>query len=196
MLSPPRAWALAALVTVAASVPGLAASWHTGTFFRQTDTRTLALDYFRSPGGFWNWRAGAAVFGAAAGIATVAARRTDRAPGRPAEGIDEGSAPAAVADLARSRRTGSSTSGTAVSTQTRSTWTTRSWAGRRDYPPSSGGGVQFVVPKRYNDEPAVVGPLVQALEQKARRVAVFSPYAASGVAAPVAPFLHNTNRRT
>ncbi|HMJ86425.1 MAG TPA: hypothetical protein VK504_24780, partial [Vicinamibacterales bacterium] len=55
--------------------------------------------------------------------------------------------------------------------------------------------VQYVVLKRYNDEPAVVGPLVEALGQKARRVAVFSPYRASGVAAPVAPFLHNTDRR-
>ena len=43
-----RAWAVAAILTVAAGIPGFAASWHTGTFFQQTDTRTLALDYFRA----------------------------------------------------------------------------------------------------------------------------------------------------
>jgi len=36
---------------------------------------------------------------------------------------------------------------------------------------------------------------VEALGQRARRVAGFSPYRASGVAVPVAPFLHNTDRR-
>jgi hypothetical protein len=42
------AWAMAAILAVAAGMPGFAASWHTGTFFQQTDTRTLALDYFRA----------------------------------------------------------------------------------------------------------------------------------------------------
>ena len=55
--------------------------------------------------------------------------------------------------------------------------------------------MQYVVLKRYNDEPVVVGPLVRALDQKARRVAAFSPYAASGGTVRATPFLHNTDRR-
>jgi hypothetical protein len=55
-------------------------------------------------------------------------------------------------------------------------------------------GVRYVVLKRYNDESAVVGPLVEALGRKARRIAVFSPYRAAG-AESVAPFIHNTDAR-
>jgi hypothetical protein len=182
-----------AILTAVAAIPGFAASWHTGTFFQQTDTRTLALDYFRAsvPSGPACW---CSRYGAASGVATVARGRAEEH----------------VGDLRK------------ASTKSQLRLQLPAWPEPSyrviylghggldadkiyvDYPELGGSAglsalerrnVQYVVLKRYNDEPAVVGPLVEALGQKARRVAVFSPYRASGVAAPLAPFLHNTDRR-
>ena len=58
--------------------------------------------------------------------------------------------------------------------------------------------VEYVVLKKYNEPDASMTPLGAALERGARRVAVFSPYRADVPGdrlAAVAPFLHNTDAR-
>jgi Dolichyl-phosphate-mannose-protein mannosyltransferase len=194
LFPPRRAWAAAAILTVAAGIPGFAASWHTGTFFQQTDTRTLALDYFRA-----SVPSGAGVLVQPYSVPLPESRQSL------VDALTEH-----LGDLGKA----------STKSQLRlqlPTWPEPSYRviylGHGgldadkiyvDYPELGGSAglsalerrnVQYVVLKRYNDEPAVVGPLVEALGQKARRVAVFSPYRASGAAAPVAPFLHNTDRR-
>jgi dolichyl-phosphate-mannose-protein mannosyltransferase len=189
-----RVAAMAAAFAVLASVPGLAASWHTGTFFQQRDTRTLALDYFRT-----SVPSGAGVLVQPYSVPVPESRQSL------VDALTEH-----LGDPGK------------ASTKSRlrlllSKWPEPSYRviylGHGgldadkiyiDYPELGGAHglsalerrqVQYVILKRYNDEPAVVGPLVEALGQKARRVAVFSPYAVSGAVAPVAPFLHNADRR-
>jgi hypothetical protein len=188
------AWAMAAILAVAAGMPGFAASWHTGTFFQQTDTRTLALDYFRA-----SVPSGAGVLVQPYSVPLPESRQSL---------VD------ALTEHLGDPRKASTKSQLRLQLPT---WPEPSfrviYLGHGgldvdkiyvDYPEVGGSAglsalerrnVQYVVLKRYNDEPAVVGPLVEALGQKARRVAVFSPYRSSGVAVPVAPFLHNTDRR-
>jgi hypothetical protein len=54
--------------------------------------------------------------------------------------------------------------------------------------------VAFVVLKRYNDEAPAMLPLTAALAREGRRLAVFSPYK-DGAAMRPEPFLHNTDAR-
>ena len=55
--------------------------------------------------------------------------------------------------------------------------------------------VQYVILKRYNDESAVMAPLVEALGREARRLHEVTPYGSSTRGVSVEPFLHNTDAR-
>ena len=192
----PRAFGTASAVGIAvlAALPAVATSWHTGTFFQQTDTRTLALDYVTS-----HLAAGAAVLVQPYSVPVPESR----------EGL-EAALRAHLGDPAR------------ASAKFRyrlalPTWPTPAYRvvylGHGgldvdkiyvDYTELGGSAglsalrrlqVQYLVLKRYNDESAALAPLVEALGREARRIAVFSPYLVPRDAATVAPFLHNTDAR-
>jgi len=55
--------------------------------------------------------------------------------------------------------------------------------------------VAFLVLKRYNDEAPATMMLLTALSGKGRRIAVFSPYARADGLARAEPFLHNSDAR-
>ena len=80
--------------------PRLCGELASGTFFRQADTRTLALDYFRAPCRR-EPRPGAAVLGAAAAVATALVEALTEHLGDPRKASTKFAAPAAAADLAR-----------------------------------------------------------------------------------------------
>ncbi len=100
-LRPASAAAAAIAVSLLAAMPAVAASWHTGTFFQQTDTRTLALDYVTT-----HLPAGTVVLvqpvlGAAAGVPRERRGRAARPSGRSLPRIDEIQASIGAAALAR-----------------------------------------------------------------------------------------------
>lgn len=182
------------LCTVAA-VPGLRQSWRTGSFFREADTRTLARAFIEQ-----HVPPGTGVLIQPYSVPLMQSR----------EGLVE----------ALSARLGDPSS---ASTKFQIQLGLRTWPapayrtiylGRGgldadkiyvDYAELGGNrglqrledlGIRFVVLKRYNSDPPVMAPLVAALEQEARRVAVFGPYdPANPSAGDVEPFLHNTDAR-
>ena len=192
--TPASSAAAAIVVALAAGAPAMAASWKAGTFFRQTDTRTLALDYVTT-----HLPNGAGVLVQPYSVPLPESRDSVEAALR-----------AHLGDPAR------------ASTKFRLRLALPRWPDPAyrvvylghggldvdkiyvDYTELGGSqglsalrplNVQYLVLKRYNDESAVMAPLVEALGREARRIAVFSPYLVPGEAATVAPFLHNTDAR-
>jgi len=194
---PPGRTAVAVTLIVVAALPGLLASWRTGSFFRQMDTRTLALEYMAA-----HVPEGASVLIQPYSVPVYQSR----------EGLLE-ALRLHIGDPER------------ASTKFRiqlalTVWPSPAYRtlylGRGgldldkiylDYADFEGDArlealgrhdVHYVVLKRYNDEPAAIRPLVDALGREAQRLAVFSPYAGSPDTwrtSPVAPFLHNTDAR-
>ncbi|MEO8520945.1 MAG: glycosyltransferase family 39 protein [Acidobacteriota bacterium] len=182
---------------VACAVPGALASVRTDRFIRQTDTRTLALDYIER-----TVPAGATVL--------VQPYSTPLTPSR--QGLEE----------ALTRHVGSPE---AASTKFRLQLSVNPYpspayrviylgrggldvdkiyvdpaelGGARGLAPLRRLGVAFVVLKRYNRLDPEMRPFVDALGREARRIAVFSPYrprVPESERARIDPFLHNTDAR-
>jgi hypothetical protein len=188
-----RVLGVAAAALVVAS-PGIAASWHTGTFFRQPDTRTLALDFVKEhvPDG-----------------ATVLVQPYSVPLPQSRAGLVE-ALTTHLGDPRRASRKFQFQLALPV-------WPAPSYRvlflGRGgldvdkvyvDYAELGGTAglsqlrrlhVQYVILKRYNDESRVMAPLVDALGREARRLHQVTPYRSSTDNAEVEPFLHNTDAR-
>jgi hypothetical protein len=187
----------AALLTLAAAVPGLMASVEIGTFFRQDDTRTEAARYFAAevPPGSTVLLQPYSVPLAQSRVGLVEALRHHIGDERQASTKFQ-------LQLALPR------------------WPVPSyrliWLGSGGLdadkiyvdPGRLGGaagldplrrlGVHYVVLKGYNGVSPAAQPLEAALAREARRVAVFTPYRAGGAGAvpdAAEPFLHNTDTR-
>jgi len=182
------------LVAVFAAWPALAASIHTGAFFRQTDTRTLALDFMRShlPDG-----------------ATVLVQPYSVPVAQSRDGLAE----ALTAHLGSpSRASKKFQMQLALPDWPRPSYRVL-YLGRGgldvdkiyvDYAELGGTAglsalrrlrVQYVILKRYNDESTVMAPLVEALGRDGRRLYEVAPYGPSTRTVGVEPFLHNTDAR-
>jgi hypothetical protein len=183
-----------AAVAVLAAWPALTASIHTGTFFRQTDTRSLALDFMRAhvPGG-----------------TTVLVQPYSVPLAQSRDGLSEALA-AHLGDPARASRKFQMQ--LALPEWPRPAYRVL-YLGRGgldvdkvyiDYAELGGTAglsalrqfrVQYVILKRYNDESAVMAPLVAALGREGRRLHVVTPYGPLTQRVSVEPFLHNTDAR-
>jgi hypothetical protein len=190
-----RPW-VAALLVVAAAVPGARDSWRVGWFFRQDDTRTLAQRFIER-----HVPAGSTVLVQPYSVQLVQSRQSL------VEALTT-----RLGDAAR------------ASTKFRLRLATDPWPepayrilflGEEPgldadkiylrYADFQGPGgievltrhrVQVVVLKRYNGPDSVTTPLLATLERGGRRIAEFSPYrpdADPATRAAVAPFLHNTD---
>ncbi len=184
----------AAVIAAAAAVPGLVMSWHLGTFFRQTDTRSEALAWIES-----HVSAGTAVLVQPYSVPL----RQSRA------GLVE-ALTLHLGDPAR------------ASIKFRTELGLEDWpdpayrvlylgsggldvdkiyvdyaglGGAAGLATLSGLGVRYVVLKRYNVESPALAPLIEALGHDARLAARFSPYRERGDSRTVEPFLHNTDAR-
>ncbi len=191
--TPARVVAVAAAAVLAAW-PALAASIRTGTFFRQEDTRSLALAFVRThvPDG-----------------ATIVIQPYSVPLSQSRDGLVE----ALTVHLGSSSR---------ASRKFQMQLALPEWPrpayrvlylGRGgldvdkiyvDYAELGGTAglsalrrlhVQYVILKRYNDESAVMAPLVEALGREARRLHEVTPYGSSTRGVSVEPFLHNTDAR-
>ena len=181
-------------VTIAAAWPALAVSLHTGTFFNQPDTRTLALEFLeaRVPEG-----------------ATVLLQPYSVPLTQSRSGLTE-ALTAHLGDPSRASRKFQIQ--LALPEWPRPAYRVL-YLGRGgldtdkiyvDYAEIGGSaglsalrrlGVQYVILKRYNDESAVMAPLVEALGREGRRLHEVTPYRASARGVGVEPFLHNTDAR-
>jgi hypothetical protein len=186
--------AVLVLAAALAAWPAYSASVRTGSFFRQQDTRSLALDFMRA-----HVPEGATVL--------VQPYSVPLAPSR--EGLVE----ALTAHLGSPSR---------ASRKFQLQLALPEWPhpayrvlylGRGgldvdkiyiDYAELGGSAgltalrrwhVQYVILKRYNDESAVMAPLVDALGREGRRLHEVTPYEPSTRGAGVEPFLHNTDAR-
>lgn len=199
-------WALSTLATrlrlrpwlfwvavAACATPGLASSLQAGLFFRQTDTRTLALEFVERevPDG-----------------ATVLVQPYS-VPLRPSH---EGLLEALAANLGSPDKA-------SIKFQLQLAQSPYPTPAYRLYylgrggldaeklyvdPAELGGetplaplrrlGVAFVILKGYNTEDSELSPLRTALVREGRRLAAFSPYR-DGAPAQAEPFLHNTDAR-
>jgi hypothetical protein len=194
---PRRQTALAGVLFLAASVPGLIGSIRSDWFFRQTDTRTLAREFIErevppgssimiQPHGV-NLRPSpeSLIDALNANLGSV-----DRASAKFQIQLGLSPYPAPAYRLFYLGEGGQDADKIYVSP--------------RAFQPASGLEplhdlrVQYVVMKRYNVEDPVLAPLQAALVRRARLIARFSPYAA-GVGADrreaVTPFFHNTAAR-
>jgi hypothetical protein len=190
----PASAAALALVAALAAWPALAASIHTGTFFRQEDTRSLALEFLRAhvPEG-----------------ATVLVQPYSVPLAQSREGLVE----ALTAHLGDpSRASQKFQMQLALPEWPHPTYRVL-YLGRGgldvdkiyvDYADLCGTAglsalrrsrVQYVILKRYNDESALMAPLVDALGRDGRRLHVVTPYRPSTRGVGVEPFLHNTDAR-
>ncbi len=182
------------LVAALAAWPALGASLHAGTFFRQTDTRTLALDFMRAhvPEG-----------------ATVLVQPYSVPLPQSRDGLSE-ALTAHLGNPSRASRKFQLQLGLPA-------WPRPAYRvlylGRGgldvdkiyvDYEELGGSaglsalrrlGVHYVVLKRYNDESAVMSPLIEALGREGRRLHEVTPYGPSTRGVGVEPFLHNTDAR-
>jgi hypothetical protein len=161
-------------------------SLRAGAFIRETDTRTLALEYIQK-----NIPAGATILTQpysvplepTAEVLREAVRRTGREmPTKTALQIARDPYPAPAyrviylgqgMDADKLYMPYEQLSGDAL---------------RREH-------VAFLVLKRYNDEAPATMTLLTALAGKGRRIAVFSPYARADGLARAEPFLHNSDAR-
>jgi hypothetical protein len=192
----PRAPIAIAALMIVVSAPALSQSVRTGSFFRQTDTRTLALEFIEStiaPGSTIalqpystplrpsrdSLREGLAAHGLTtpADIPTKFARQLALDPYPSPSyrviyigdgGLDQDRLYVGYGAFAEPRRL----------------------AALRQL------GVQYVVVKRYNRPDPATLPFLNALASEGVRLAVFSPFASGAAerdAATVEPYLHNTD---
>jgi hypothetical protein len=192
-----RPAATALCVAGVASIPAILASVGLGSFFREADTRTLALEYFVR-----DVPAGSTVLLQPYSVPLAQSR----------EGLVE----ALRAHLGEERRASTKFQMQLALPRWPSPSYRVIWLGSGGLdvdkvyvdPADVGGaagleplrrlGVQYVVLKGYNGVSPAAQPLEAALARDARRVAVFSPYrAAAARAEHIAPepFLHNTDAR-
>jgi dolichyl-phosphate-mannose-protein mannosyltransferase len=192
----PRAAPVAMVaLTFVAAAPGLMASVRTGTFFRQTDTRTLAQQFIEHaipPG------------------RTVALQpystplrpsRASLSEGLAAHGVDESAAPAKFArQLALEPYP--EPSYRLIYIGDGGLDLEKIYVGYRALGGSAGLtalrhlGVQYVVVKRYNAPEPETLPFLEALASEGIRLAVFSPFSANLAErerGTVQPYLHNTD---
>lgn len=187
-----RAWVVYAVV-VACAVPGAIASLHAGLFFRETDTRTLALE--------WAEReipAGSSVL--------VQPYSVPLKPSR--EGLIEAlDANLGSADAASIKFRLQLSQDPYPSPSYRVLYLGRGGLDAEKIYVDPGAlagpdplaalrrlGVAFVILKGYNGADSDLTPLRAALAREGQRVAAFSPYR-DGAPAEVEPFLHNTDAR-
>jgi len=174
-------------------LPAATECWRTVTFIRQTDTRTLALEFIRSrvPDGatVLTQPYSVPLEPTAASLREAVERSGQPMPTKTRLQLERAPYPSPAyrlvyigfgLDVDKLYLPAEQLSGSDPLA-----------AARREH-------VAFVVLKRYNDEAPATMPFLAALAREGRRLAVFSPYAGAGRGSgtPQAePFLHNTDAR-
>lgn len=188
---------VATVLAIVAAAPGIAASARTGTFFRQADTRTLALQYIER-----ELPAGSSVLIQPYSVALRQSRASlveslehnlgsaDRASTKFRLLLGLTPYPSPAYRLVFLGDGGLDADKIYISYG--------AFTADRGLAPARDLGVQHVVVKRYNTPDPATRPFLDALAREARLVAQFSPYRADcppELRRRIEPFLHNTDAR-